>query len=170
MPLTPPLAAQMAASLVPLPDRAWIAAHIPHQGSMCLLDAVLQWDANEIVCRASSHHRPDHPLRTSAGLGISAGIEYAAQAMAVHGALLAGTDHAPASGYLASVRNVAWTQPRLDTAGPELCICAQRISGNESSFLYAFSLHAGAQLLLQGRASVLQPAAPANPPFESEPT
>ncbi|HAJ12631.1 MAG TPA: 3-hydroxylacyl-ACP dehydratase, partial [Comamonadaceae bacterium] len=26
-------------------DHRWIAAHIPHQGSMCLLDEVLTWDA-----------------------------------------------------------------------------------------------------------------------------
>ncbi|MGA2366137.1 MAG: 3-hydroxylacyl-ACP dehydratase, partial [Steroidobacteraceae bacterium] len=26
------------------PDRAWIVAHIPHQGRMCLLDQVLSWD------------------------------------------------------------------------------------------------------------------------------
>ena len=24
-------------------DHAWIAAHIPHQGSMCLLDVVADW-------------------------------------------------------------------------------------------------------------------------------
>ena len=26
-------------------DRAWIAARIPHAGTMCLLDRVLEWDA-----------------------------------------------------------------------------------------------------------------------------
>jgi predicted hotdog family 3-hydroxylacyl-ACP dehydratase len=85
--------------------------------------------------------------------------------MAVHGALLTGAGHTPASGYLTSVRNVKWTQARLDTVGPELHIRAQCISGNDSSFLYAFSVHAGEHLLLQGRASVLQAAAHAKPTF-----
>ena len=70
-------------------DRAAIAARIPHQGSMCLLDAVLAWDSGQIHCRASSHRQPDNPLRAAARRGAACGIEYAAQAMAVHGALLA---------------------------------------------------------------------------------
>lgn len=148
-----------------LPNRDWIAAHIPHHGDMCLLDAVEQWDETDIVCRASSHNSPDNPLRGQQGLGICIGIEYAAQAMAVHGALLAGTDRTPGSGYLASVRNVEWTQPQLNTAGEDLHIRAQRISGNEGSFLYAFSIHAGTRQLLSGRASVLQATASANPLF-----
>ena len=73
-------------------DRVAIAARIPHQGSMCLLDAVLAWDSGQIHCRASSHRQPDNPLRAAARLGAACGIEYAAQAMAVHGALLAPSD------------------------------------------------------------------------------
>ena len=73
------------------PDRAWIERHIPHKGSMCLLDGVTQWSEAEIVCHATSHRDPGNPLRSVDrdvnGLGITAGIEYAAQAMAVHGAI-----------------------------------------------------------------------------------
>ena len=87
-------------------DRVAIAARIPHQGSMCLLDAVLAWDSGQIHCRASSHRQPDNPLRAAARLGAACGIEYAAQAMAVHGALLAPAGAPPRPGYLASVRSV----------------------------------------------------------------
>ncbi len=138
-----------------LPDQAWIAARIPHQGSMCLLDAVLQWDAAHIVCRASSHTRTDHPLRADGSLGMANGIEYAAQAMAVHGALLAGSDSAPAAGFLASVRDVKWQAPRLDTQAAELQIHAQRLSGDGNTILYSFHLEAGGSTLLSGRASVM---------------
>ena len=88
---------------VPL-DHAWIAAHIPHQGSMCLLDAVLRWDTQHVACSATSHGDPSNPLRQFGRLGAACGIEYAAQAMAVHGALLAehgrgpGPSHAPDDG------------------------------------------------------------------------
>ena len=75
---------------VPL-DHAWIAAHIPHQGSMCLLDAVLHWDSQHLVCCATSHRHAGNPLRQFDRLGAACGIEYAAQAMAVHGVLVA--DH-----------------------------------------------------------------------------
>ena len=135
--------------------RDWIQRHIPHQGSMCLLDAVTHWDDSTIRCRAIGHQALDHPLRNAQGLRISAGIEYAAQAMAVHGALLAPDEQAPEVGYLTSVRNVAWTRPRLDDVDGELTVEARRISGNDSSLLYDFQLLCGADLLLRGRAGVV---------------
>lgn len=138
-----------------MPDRAWIAAHIPHQGSMCLLDRVESWDEASIVCLAYSHASPDNPLCHSGSLGITNGIEYAAQAMAVHGALLAGDEQAPAAGFLTSVRNVRWQRRRLDDIDGELVVRAERLSGNELSILYEFSLHCADALLLSGRASVM---------------
>lgn len=122
---------------------------------MCLLDAVLQWDAEHIVCHASSHTRADHPLRAQDSLGMANGIEYAAQAMAVHGALLAGSETAPAAGFLASVRDVKWQAPRLDTQGADLRIHAQRLSGDGNTILYSFHLEAAGRTLLSGRASVM---------------
>jgi len=139
----------------PLPDHAWIAARIPHQGSMCLLDSVLRWDDSSIVCRASSHQATDNPLRADAQLGMANGIEYAAQAMAVHGALLAGSETAPAAGFLASVRDVKWQAPRLDTQAADLQIHAQRLSGDGNTILYSFHLEAEGSTLMSGRASVM---------------
>lgn len=137
------------------PDHAWIAAHIPHQGSMCLLEAVQHWSPTEIVCQAHSHRREDNPLRFAGRLGISAGIEYAAQAMAVHGALLATEDAAPCVGFLTSVRDVRWSRSRLDDVAADLTVCAERISGNTVSLLYQFSVQVADAVLLSGRASVL---------------
>ena len=71
-------------------DRSWIEQNIPHHGRMCLLDEVLEWDAQHIRCRSGTHRQPDHPLRSQGRLGAACGIEYAAQAMAVHGALAGG--------------------------------------------------------------------------------
>ena len=142
-------------------DQAWIAAHIPHQGAMCLLDAVEQWDAEAIVCRASSHRRSDNPLRAANRLGIANGIEFAAQAMAVHGALLAADDAAPTVGFLTSVRDVQWQRPRLDDIASDLMVHAQRISGSANSLLYQFELRADEAVVLSGRASVLLKAPPA---------
>jgi predicted hotdog family 3-hydroxylacyl-ACP dehydratase len=71
-------------------DRSWIERNIPHHGRMCLLDEVLEWDAQHIRCRSGTHRQPDHPLRSQGRLGAACGIEYAAQAMAAHGALAGG--------------------------------------------------------------------------------
>jgi predicted hotdog family 3-hydroxylacyl-ACP dehydratase len=126
---------------------------------MCLLDQVLHWDDSSIVCRATSHGRTDHPLRAQGTLGMANGIEYAAQVMAVHGALLAHSDAAPAAGFLTSVRDVQWWAPRLDGLAPELLIHAQRLSGDGNTILYSFHLQSAQQTVLSGRASVMLNAA-----------
>ena len=150
------------------PDHAWIAAHIPHRGSMCLLDRVESWSDSAIACRANSHLRADNPLRHAGSLGIANAIEYAAQAMAVHGALLAGDEQAPAAGFLTSVRNVRWQRQRLDDVGGELVVRAERLSGNELNILYDFSLHCADVLLLSGRASVMLDAAGSHTPYPTQ--
>ncbi len=140
-------------------DHDWIAAHIPHQGSMCLLDSVQAWDSDHIVCLASSHRSPTNPLRAYNQLGVACGIEYAAQAMAVHGALLApaGTDR-PRAGYLVSVRGVQLHSTRLDHIDSDLHIAAQSIMRNDNNILYQFTVSAGDGLLLEGRATVVMNA------------
>ena len=138
-----------------LPDHAWIAARIPHAGSMCLLERVLHWDAEHIHCLASSHTTTDHPLAVNGDLGMANGIEYAAQAMAVHGALLAGSETAPAAGFLTSVRDVHWSEAHLDDLGAELQVYAQRLSGDGQNILYGFRLEAAGRTVLSGRASVM---------------
>ena len=136
-------------------DHAWIAAHIPHQGSMCLLDAVLAWDEQHLVCAARSHRDLANPLRQFGRLGAACGVEYAAQAMAVHGALMAGADTTPRPGMLVSVRGVNLHCARLDDVAADLQVRAERLSGDAGMLLYAFALQADGMPLLDGRASVL---------------
>lgn len=150
-------------------DHAWIEQHIPHKGRMCLLDAVLSWDATRIRCVSATHKTPDNPLRAHGRLGAACGIEYAAQAMAVHGALVGasaplasamatdvrGSIRVAAVGYLASVRNVTLHVTRLDDLGGDLIAYAERVTGDSRTVLYEFSLSSGAQPLLQGRASIV---------------
>lgn len=140
-------------------DRAWIAARIPHQGGMCLLERVTSWDADRIRCTATSHRAADNPLRSGGRLGALAGIEYAAQAMAVHGALLAAADAPPAPGFLGSARGVDCRVSRLDDIDDDLVIEAERLSADDRTLLYAFTLSAAGRCLLSGRASVVLGAA-----------
>ncbi|MBS1129568.1 MAG: hypothetical protein H6R16_570 [Proteobacteria bacterium] len=136
-------------------DRTWIAAHIPHQGSMCLLDSVNDWSENSIACRATNHTDPTNPLRAEGRLGAANGIEYAAQAMAIHGALLANADDQPRQGYLTSVRSVSLHVARLDDLPGELSVQAERLSGDANHILYQFSLGHQGHCLLEGRAAVV---------------
>ena len=123
---------------------------------MCLLDCVEAWDEQQILCRAVSHRNIDNPLRAKGRLNTVCGIEYAAQAMAVHGALLSPPDSTIARvGYLVSVRGTQIHVPRLDDIAADLLIEATCITRNENNILYQFSVSAAGQLLLDGRAAVV---------------
>ena len=139
-------------------DHAWIAARIPHQGRMCLLDRVLEWNDDRIRCSATSHRAGDNPLRAHGRLGAACGIEYAAQAMAVHGALCAtgaGAGGAPRKGMLTSVRGVDLQVPRLDDIAADLVVQAERVAGGRNAIVYEFTLRAGERILVSGRATVI---------------
>lgn len=135
-------------------DRNWIAARIPHAGNMCLLDSVASWTQDAVHCRAGSHRLPDNPLRAAGRLGTANGIEYAAQAMAVHGALRAGNDSAPRAGFLTSVRDVAFHAETLDCLA-DLDIHAECLNGEGKHLMYAFRVEADGVPLVSGRASVM---------------
>ena len=149
-------------------DRSWIEQHIPHKGRMCLLDEVLNWDATQIRCRSATHRTGDNPLRAYGRLGVVCGIEYAAQAMAVHGALVGAS--APlasamsvhvresvgaAVGYLASVRSVTLHVERLDDLESDLIASAARLAGDARTVLYEFCVTSAQRPLLEGRASIV---------------
>jgi len=137
-------------------DKSWIEAHIPHQSSMCLLDHVKSWDEKTIICCAISHQLITNPLRHQEQLNTACGIEYAAQAMAVHGALLAPAEQErPQAGFLVSVRGTTIYRARLDDLKQALTITATLIHSSEENILYAFTLHADHHLLLEGRATVI---------------
>jgi predicted hotdog family 3-hydroxylacyl-ACP dehydratase len=140
-------------------DRDWIAAHIPHQGAMCLLDAVTSWDGDNLRGIASSHRSGDNPLRAHGRLGAACGIEYAAQAMAIHGALTAPQGAASRGGYLASVRTTTLHVDRLDDIPGDLTIEVRRFGGDDNTVLYDFLVHANGRALVEGRASAVLDAA-----------
>jgi len=133
----------------------WIQTHLPHQGSMCLLNQVLSWNADSICCQATSHRLSSNPLRYHNQLGAACGIEYAAQAIALHGALLTPEGATSRVGYLTSVRSVETWVKRLDDLDLPLTIKAERQGGDARMVIYSFSVLAGQRLLQSGRASVI---------------
>ena len=138
-----------------LADQAAIAKVIPHTADMCLLDGVLECDAQHIRCISGSHRDANNPLRSGEQLLALCGIEYAAQAMAVHGAWDARFDSKPRAGYLAAVRDVTCHTLRLDDLNEDLIIEAERVMGDASNVIYQFSIHAGTAKIMSGRATVV---------------
>jgi predicted hotdog family 3-hydroxylacyl-ACP dehydratase len=136
-------------------DRTAIAGLIPHAGAMCLLDEVIAWDATTIKCRTASHRESDNPLARGGGLATICGIEYAAQAMAVHGRLANTIGLRPAAGFLASVREVRCEVERLDLLRGDLVITAERLLGDTARVIYRFALVCGETPVISGRAAVV---------------
>lgn len=122
---------------------------------MCLLERVRDWDPTQITCLAISHRDPSHPLRDGSALQAVCGIEYAAQAIAVHRGLLAGIRERPTIGVIGAVRNVILGVERLDDIAGELEIRATKLFEQGESCVYTFSIYDGERTLLSGRASVM---------------
>ena len=138
-------------------DHAWIAARVPHAGSMCLLAGVVRATPQAITCTADSHRAPHHPLRQDGRLGAACGVEYAAQAMALHGALRAEQQQAALArrGLLVSLRDLRLHTPRLDDIAASLTIHAECEADSGNLCVYRFHLNAGGRLLVEGRATVI---------------
>ncbi len=138
-----------------LVTRVEIAGLIPHDGAMCLLDGVVSWDEYRIRCVSRSHLDAGNPLRAGGQLPAVCGIEYAAQAMAVHGGLAGKLPGRPLAGFLASVRDVACRRDRLDDLDGSLFVEAVRMLGDEARVIYEFRLWVGETEVLSGRAAVV---------------
>jgi predicted hotdog family 3-hydroxylacyl-ACP dehydratase len=136
-------------------SREAIAGMIPHAGAMHLLDGVLSWDADRIRCLSRSHRDRQNPLRMDGRLSALCGIEYAAQAMAVHGVLAGNVGSRPRMGYLASLREVSCSRTTLDDLEGDLIVAAERLMGEESRVIYSFEVGVGDIEVLRGRAAVV---------------
>jgi predicted hotdog family 3-hydroxylacyl-ACP dehydratase len=132
-----------------------IASLIPHSGAMSLLDRVVSWDETCIHCTARSHREPGNPLAVGGQLDTVCGVEYAAQAMALHGALTAPGIGRPSRGYLASLRDLACDDGRLDLLQGDLDVTATQLHAEGGRVIYDFAVHCDGRPLLSGRAAVV---------------
>lgn len=132
---------------------------IPHAGRMCLLDAVQAWDEQGIHCITHSHRDPHNPLRSHERLAALHLCEYGAQAMAVHGGLLARREHGGKAvpGVLASLREVEFAVDRIDDIQEPLTVVAHKQIAGTAGWLYRFEVSAGGRWLARGRVSVIRP-------------
>ena len=135
-------------------NRAEIAARLPHAGSMVLIDRVVEWNESRIRCAALSHLVADNPLCVAGGLDVYAGIEYAAQAAALHGALLSKAD-APRRGVLASVKNVSASTRWLNESIVEIFVEATLLHGDPAGAVFSFSLTDGQRSLREGQFTLM---------------
>lgn len=144
--------------------RARIECLVPQKGTMCLLDGVAAFSAEEISCRATSHLDPANPLIWNGRLGILCGCEYGMQAAALHGALdtlkkLLPSDRrsfVPTRGRVASLRLTSVSVARLDDAAiGVLTVTARKRAATAGGAQYDFELAAeDGRVLLTGTGTI----------------
>ncbi len=131
---------------------------LPHSGAMCLLDQVIAWDEQRICCSTDSHLSAANPLRQNGVLSGLCALEYAAQALALHGVLnrqqrTVSGEYAEA--YVVSSKQLAFSVGNLSDAVDSLIIEAELTVWHEASAVYAVSVSAGECCLLQGDLTVM---------------
>lgn len=136
-------------------DKAKIQTLIPHAGTMCLLETVIDWDQEHIACITETHRDPHNPLRYQGRLAALHGVEYGAQAAAIHGSLCAQTVGKTAPpGYLAALRDVHWTIAHLDSIAAPLDVTAHLLMGDAGHCIYTIRLSAAKQTLVEARITI----------------
>ena len=137
-------------------SRDVIKSLIPHAGGMCLLDEVTDWTAESISLSTRSHQSPENPLRSGGRLRAIHLCEYGAQAMAVHGGLLARAAGKTAQpGFLVSLRDVQLHREYVDDLPGALTVRAERLMESLGSWQYHFFVSHGDESLAEGRAAVI---------------
>lgn len=137
-------------------DKTELAALIPHSGTMCLLDTVAAWTPESIRCTSTTHLDPANPLRSNNELAALHLVEYAAQAMAVHGALLA--QGRPQAGMIGVLRDITLHVDRIDLLDQPLIVHAQRRLARADGLIYDFAVELGGasrRALSEGRISIV---------------
>lgn len=110
-------------------DKVAIENLIPHAGNMVLLDSADCINASGLQCYSYTHLETTNPLRSEQGLSALSGIEYAAQAMALHISLVNAAARSQ-SGFLAICKNIKLNRRYLDAIDTELKIEVHHLSGS----------------------------------------
>jgi predicted hotdog family 3-hydroxylacyl-ACP dehydratase len=132
---------------------------IPHAGTMCLLDAVVDWDASRIHASTASHRDPANPLRRDGRLHAVHLAEYGAQATAIHGALRARAagDTAPRPGMLVTLRDLQLAVETVDDLPGDLHVHAECLHADAGGAQYTFRIQCDDALVASGRVTVIHP-------------
>ena len=122
---------------------------------MCLLESVEDWSELSVSCLTTTHRDSRNPLRFNGRLTVSAGLEYAAQAMGVHvGLITGGRQTGDKIGLVGAVRDIVFATDRLDDLDGQLVVNARRLVEGEQGYIYHFTVEHEHSTLIEGRASI----------------
>lgn len=133
-----------------------IASLVPQQGRMCLLERLHAWDETSVVATTRTHVDPGNPLRSSGRLSAVHLCEYGAQAMALHGGLLArAAGRGPDPGLLVALRDVRLEVVRIDDLPGELVVRAECLQSGTAGLQYRFEVRHADRVIATGRVAAI---------------
>ncbi|MDO3387816.1 hypothetical protein QWI17_18375 [Gilvimarinus sp. SDUM040013] len=130
---------------------------LPHAPPMVLIDSIIEHSDAHIVCQTNSHLDGDNPLRSDGVMSVFVGIEYAAQAMAIHTRLCSqgASPNTPRKGVIAVASKLTAHTQQLDDFPQPLQVRTDIIAQTADSSLCSFAISAGAQTVLEGQLTAL---------------
>jgi predicted hotdog family 3-hydroxylacyl-ACP dehydratase len=137
-------------------NREQIAALIPHGNSMCMLDEVVHYDRDHILCKSLHFARYENPLFETTPTNSLLLIEYAAQAAAVHSALLQSSLGKARPAFIGAVKQVELLKSVSDNATP-IEVLARCLLNEDKGAIYEISVSQHGDVLISGRLVLNQP-------------
>ena len=129
---------------------------LPHQGDICLLDCITDYDSQSIYCLTKK--LTTCPLQHKAGLSPWVALEYAAQALACHGILNATNNGGPdsiSSAWVIGVKYLHCLRQYLPQGDNKVYTIAAQILAHQPGIAsYEFSLNDNNTCLAFGRLNV----------------
>lgn len=132
--------------------------HLPHSGSMCLLDRVESWDEARICCSTATHRCARNPLRRGEVLPGLCALEYAAQALALHAVLKRprqASQERFMEAYIVSSKRLEFGDDDLACVPGLLLVSAELVVWHESAAGYTVTVSADHRCLLAGDLGVV---------------
>ncbi len=132
--------------------------HLPHGGNMQLIKKVKAWDEHSIHCQTNSHLSRSNPLLDASHLPATSAIEYAAQALALHGVIkkqAKGLLDQANKAFVVSAKGLHFDQVNLSQFEQTLDVSATVLIGNSQSAVYSVQVSAGDHCFLKGDLGVM---------------
>ena len=128
---------------------------VPHRPPMLLLDRVLSYDGERVVCETVLG--PDSPFAEQGEVPAVVGIEYMAQTIAAGAGLSARDkgDQAGRTGFLLGCRNLSIAVDSFQI-GDRLTVEARRTWGENQIGSFACKVQRGDEVLVEGALTVYQ--------------
>ena len=137
-------------------NAADISAALPHGSGMSLLERVVSWCENTIVCEAVSHDRESNPLHLRGALPVITLVEYAAQAAAVHSSLVLSGMGRVRPAYIGALKKVSLFSEVIPRHTPVLKVHASVEMVSDAGAIYSFEVVADS-VLISGRMVLVIP-------------